>query len=133
MEVVPEDVVSFQRENLEEQQVDFGLEEQEDSEGEEEDWPPWPSGLQEGEVCIKQDSGLQGKYGRELDVAVQAIQLACVLSQRVQERLLDNEEVAGSKNDESLVTVAGTQDLCNTFSCCRSWHGWCLLSIFPSV
>ncbi|CAK9877655.1 unnamed protein product [Sphagnum jensenii] len=58
------------------------------------------------EVCIKQDSGLQGKYGRELDVAVQAIQLACVLSQRVQERLLDNEEVAGSKNDESLVTVA---------------------------
>lgn len=48
----------------------------------------------------------QGKYDRELEVAVRAVQLACVLSQRTQERLLRNEEKANSKMDRSLVTVA---------------------------
>lgn len=48
----------------------------------------------------------QGKYGRELDVAVRAVQLACILTQRTQERILRNEEKADSKTDRSLVTVA---------------------------
>lgn len=48
----------------------------------------------------------QGKYDRELEVAVRAVQLACILTQHTQERILRNEEKAGSKTDRSLVTVA---------------------------
>lgn len=69
-------------------------------------WGWWPSGLQENQIKIKPD--VQGKYGREMAAAVQAVQLACMLSQRVQERLLRHEEKAGSKKDKSLITVAGT-------------------------
>lgn len=47
-----------------------------------------------------------GNYDRELEVAVRAVQLACVLSQHTQERLLRNEEKANAKTDRSLVTVA---------------------------
>lgn len=47
-----------------------------------------------------------GMYDRELDVAVKAVQLACVLCQRVQDRLLKNEEKVNSKDDNSFVTVA---------------------------
>lgn len=47
-----------------------------------------------------------GKYDRELEVAVKAVQLACVLCQRVQDRLLKNEERVNSKDDNSFVTVA---------------------------
>lgn len=70
------------------------------------EWDWWPTGLQESQIKIKPD--LQGKYGREMAAAIQAVQLACMLSQRVQERLLRNEEKAGSKKDKSLITVAGT-------------------------
>lgn len=48
----------------------------------------------------------QGKYDQELEVAVRAVQLACILTQLTQERILRNEENAGSKSDRSLVTVA---------------------------
>ena len=68
-------------------------------------WDWWPSGLQENQIKIKPD--VQGKFGREMAAAIQAVQLACMLSQRVQERLLRNEEKAGSKKDKSLITVAG--------------------------
>lgn len=47
-----------------------------------------------------------GMYDRELEVAVKAVQLACVLCQRVQDRLLKNEEKVNSKDDNSFVTVA---------------------------
>jgi hypothetical protein len=68
-------------------------------------WDWWPPGLQEDQIKIKPD--VQGKYGKELAAAIQAVQLACMLSQRVQERLLRHEEKAGSKKDKSLITVAG--------------------------
>lgn len=71
------------------------------------EWDWWPSGLQENQIKIKPDVQ-QGKYGREMAAAVQAVQLACMLSQRVQERLLRHEEKADRKKDKSLITVAGT-------------------------
>uniref|UniRef100_A0A0C9RNF7 3'(2'),5'-bisphosphate nucleotidase n=1 Tax=Wollemia nobilis TaxID=56998 RepID=A0A0C9RNF7_9CONI len=49
---------------------------------------------------------LGGKYDKELLIAVRAVQLACALCQRVQERLLKNEEKVNSKDDSSFVTVA---------------------------
>eukprot|EP01018_Ginkgo_biloba_P021992 Gb_25876 [translate_table: standard] len=49
----------------------------------------------------------RGKYDRELEVAVRAVQLACALCQRVQDRLLKKEEKISSKDDSSFVTVAG--------------------------
>ncbi|MCO5601022.1 hypothetical protein L7F22_055138 [Adiantum nelumboides] len=48
----------------------------------------------------------EGKYDNELEVAVRAVQLACILTQRTQERILRKEEKAGSKLDRSLITVA---------------------------
>ncbi|XP_057830880.2 PAP-specific phosphatase HAL2-like isoform X2 [Cryptomeria japonica] len=49
---------------------------------------------------------LGGKYDRELEIARRAVHLACALCQRVQDRLLKNEEKANTKNDSSFVTVA---------------------------
>ncbi|KAH9289002.1 hypothetical protein KI387_033119, partial [Taxus chinensis] len=49
---------------------------------------------------------LRGKYDRELEIAVRAVHLACALCQRVQERLMKNEEKVNSKDDSSFVTVA---------------------------
>lgn len=48
------------------------------------------------------------KYYKELDVAVRAVQMACALCQRVQDRLISktNGQVQ-SKDDNSPVTVAG--------------------------
>lgn len=67
-------------------------------------WDWWPSGLQEDLIKIKPD--VQGKYGLEMAAAIQAVQLASMLSQRVQERLLRHEEKADKKKDKSLITVA---------------------------
>jgi hypothetical protein len=53
------------------------------------------------------EEALEGRYRREIDVAVRAVQLACYLTQQVQERILRKEEEAGSKTDRTLVTVAG--------------------------
>lgn len=48
------------------------------------------------------------KYSKELEVAVKAVHMACLLCQRVQETLLakSNDHVQ-SKDDDSPVTVAG--------------------------
>ncbi|KAG6544239.1 hypothetical protein Mapa_014342 [Marchantia paleacea] len=46
------------------------------------------------------------KYEKELEVAVRAVQLSCILSQRIQQRVLRNEENTDFKKDRSLVTVA---------------------------
>lgn len=73
------------------------------------EWHSWPSGLQENQIKIKPE--VQGKYGREMAAAIQAVQLACMLSQRVQERLLRHKEKSGEKKDKSLITVAGTSIL----------------------
>jgi len=70
------------------------------------EWDWWPSGLQEDLIKIKPD--VHGKYGLEMAAAIQAVQLASMLSQRVQERLLRHEEKADKKKDKSLITVAGT-------------------------
>ncbi|KAF3780075.1 AHL PAP-specific phosphatase HAL2-like [Nymphaea thermarum] len=48
----------------------------------------------------------EGRYDNELDVAVRAVQLACSLCQKVQDRLVQNKEQVKSKEDHSLVTVA---------------------------
>jgi hypothetical protein len=53
------------------------------------------------------EEALEGRYRREIDVAVRAVQLSCYLTQQVQERILRKEEEAGSKTDRTLVTVAG--------------------------
>jgi len=45
------------------------------------------------------------KYGRELEIAVRIVHVACALCGRVQEKLLATEVV--SKDDDSPVTVAG--------------------------
>lgn len=83
---------------------------QQEAEGEPaQEWHSWPSGLQENLIKIKPE--VQGKYGKEMAAAIQAVQLACMLSQRVQERLLQHKEKAGEKKDKSLITVAGTSIL----------------------
>ncbi|XP_021740483.1 PAP-specific phosphatase HAL2-like [Chenopodium quinoa] len=47
------------------------------------------------------------KYSAELDVAVKAVQMACSLSQRVQEGLISKaNSLVQSKDDKSLVTIA---------------------------
>ncbi|KAK4485217.1 hypothetical protein RD792_007844 [Penstemon davidsonii] len=47
------------------------------------------------------------KYSKELEIAVKAVHLACLLCQRVQERLLNkSSEQVQSKDDNSPVTVA---------------------------
>ncbi|KAL3683119.1 hypothetical protein R1sor_001141 [Riccia sorocarpa] len=46
------------------------------------------------------------KYQKELEAAVSAVQLSCILSQSIQERLLRNEENTDFKKDRSVVTVA---------------------------
>lgn len=49
-----------------------------------------------------------GKYSKELDVAVRVVHMACSLCQRVQEGLVStNSDQVKSKDDDSLVTVAG--------------------------
>lgn len=64
------------------------------------------SGLQTNSGLVLPSRLFQGKYDQELEVAVRAVQLACIITQRTQERILRNEEKAGSKMDKSLVTVA---------------------------
>lgn len=47
-------------------------------------------------------------YSQELEVAVKAVHMACLLCKRVQERLLSKSgDHVQSKDDNSLVTVAG--------------------------
>ncbi|KAL2327697.1 hypothetical protein Fmac_021124 [Flemingia macrophylla] len=48
----------------------------------------------------------EDKYAKELEVAVRVVHVACALCERVQERLLANDNVL-SKDDDSPVTVAG--------------------------
>lgn len=122
LEVIPQDVVTIHPDLLSQTVGLFdgqqpvaaavNTEQQERIEEQEpvKEWEWWPSELQESRIKFK--PAVQGKYGRELAVAVQAVQLACMLSQRVQERLLRDEEKAKSKKDKSLVTVAGTFPLC---------------------
>lgn len=52
------------------------------------------------------------KYAKELDIAVRVVHMACSLCQRVQKGLVstDSAEVK-SKDDNSLVTIAGTFDV----------------------
>lgn len=58
------------------------------------------------------------KYGKELEVAVRAIQLACSLCQRVQESFFSktNNQIK-SKDDDSLVTIAGNPRCLEMASC----------------
>ncbi|KAG0629252.1 hypothetical protein M758_1G088900 [Ceratodon purpureus] len=112
LEVIPEDLVRIHPDlsdtvGLFDGQQPLRVVEQAQKEADVEpakEWDWWPSGLQEDQIKIKPD--VQGKYGREMAAAIQAVQLACMLSQRVQERLLRHEEKAGSKKDKSLITVA---------------------------
>ncbi|XP_024392654.1 3',5'-bisphosphate nucleotidase AHL isoform X2 [Physcomitrium patens] len=112
LEVIPEDLATIlpdpsQTVGLFDGQQPLSVIEQAQREADVEpvkEWDRWPTGLQESQIKIKTD--LQGKYGREMAAAIQAVQLACMLSQRVQERLLRKEEKAGSKKDKSLITVA---------------------------
>lgn len=114
LEVIPEDLVTIhpdpsQTVGLFDGQQPLRVVEQAQSEAYVEpvkEWDWWPTGLRENQIRSKPD--VQGKYGREMAAAIQAVQLACMLSQRVQERLLRNEEKARSKKDKSVVTVAGT-------------------------
>ena len=49
------------------------------------------------------------KYSKELDVAVRVVHMACSLCQRVQKGLASmNSAQVKSKDDDSLVTIAGT-------------------------
>jgi len=111
LEVIPEDLVTVhpdpsQTVGLFDGQLPRPVVEQAPSVEPAKEWDWWPSGLQEDQIKIKPK--VQGKYGREMAAAIQAVQLACMLSQRVQERLLRHEEKAGKKKDKSLITVAGT-------------------------
>ena len=48
------------------------------------------------------------KWSEELDVAVRVVRMACSLCQRVQKGLvLENGDQVQSKDDDSLVTIAG--------------------------
>lgn len=51
----------------------------------------------------------EGKYAKELDVAVRVVHMACSLCQRVQEKLVSSSDDGHvkSKDDDSPVTVAG--------------------------
>ncbi|KAL2612256.1 hypothetical protein R1flu_023948 [Riccia fluitans] len=46
------------------------------------------------------------EYEKELEAAVRAVQLSCILSQTIQQRILRNEENTDFKKDRSIVTVA---------------------------
>lgn len=51
------------------------------------------------------------KYSEELNVAVRVVHMACSLCQKVQKSLLSNtfdDDEVKSKDDDSLVTIAGT-------------------------
>lgn len=49
------------------------------------------------------------KYSKELNVAVRVVHMACSLCEKVQNQLLStNSDQVKSKDDDSLVTVAGT-------------------------
>lgn len=51
----------------------------------------------------------EGKYAKELDVAVRVVHMACSLCQRVQQKLVSSSDDGHvkSKDDDSPVTVAG--------------------------
>jgi hypothetical protein len=70
--------------------------------------------LNTGNLKQEKDSSVGSKNGasrtsleRELEVAVRAVQLASLLSQRTQRKVISKEETADEKKDRSLVTVAG--------------------------
>lgn len=46
------------------------------------------------------------KYGKEMEVAVKAVHVACLLCQKVQNNLIFNDDVQ-AKDDNSPVTIAG--------------------------
>jgi 3'(2'), 5'-bisphosphate nucleotidase len=49
-----------------------------------------------------------GKYSKELDIAVRAVQMACFLCQKVQESLISKTtSQVQAKDDNSPVTIAG--------------------------
>ncbi|GBG60096.1 hypothetical protein CBR_g427 [Chara braunii] len=69
-------------------------------------------------------SSSSSKYREELEVAMKAVHLASQLTERVQERLIREEEKARTKEDRSLVTVAdyGVQAVI----------AWVLTTAFPN-
>lgn len=49
------------------------------------------------------------KYSKELNVAVRVVHMACSLCEKVQNELIStNSDLVKSKDDDSLVTIAGT-------------------------
>lgn len=61
-------------------------------------------------VAIESDP--DEKYGKELEIAVKAVHIACLLCQKVQENLIfngdnDNDDGVQAKDDSSPVTIAG--------------------------
>lgn len=61
---------------------------------------------QEKSLCL--DKSLEGKYSKELDVAVRAVQMACFLCQKLQENFISKSNIqVQSKDDNSPVTLAG--------------------------
>ena len=59
-------------------------------------------------------SETKDEFSKELEVAVKAVHMACMLCQRVQESLVSetheaNDQQVHSKDDNSPVTVAGTK------------------------
>uniref|UniRef100_M1C1D2 Diphosphonucleoside phosphohydrolase n=1 Tax=Solanum tuberosum TaxID=4113 RepID=M1C1D2_SOLTU len=72
-------------------------------------------------------------YSKEVEIAVRAVHMACLLCQRVQENLLsESSEHVHSKEDDSPVTIAGmlliVLDCIVVFSCfgCLGILGLCL-------
>lgn len=63
------------------------------------------------------------KYSIELNVAVRVVHMACSLCEKVQKQLLStNPDQVKSKDDDSLVTVAGTLILSSVpFLLCLIW------------
>lgn len=71
-------------------------------------------------------------FSKELDVAVRVVHLACALCQRVQNSLLSsNGSQVNSKDDDSLVTVAGNliKLIFSTF-CDLGFHNFGMIIVF---
>ena len=60
---------------------------------------------------VQIESDVDEKYAKELEVAVKAVHVACLLCQKVQENLIFNGyEDVQAKDDNSPVTIAGNFD-----------------------
>lgn len=61
-------------------------------------------------------------YCKELEIAVRAVHMACLLCQRVQENLLsETSEHVHSKEDDSPVTIAGMSSCCSIYCVLVNW------------